>query len=156
MYAAHLKASVAIADKIRHGHGERAEIIELVGDVAGHDVLIVDDFSTTGSTLVSVSDELKRRGARRQVACLSHVLLKPEGIDRIEHSAIEIVISTDSVHNTYLTQSTRIRIVSAAPLFAEALRRIHSRESVSSLFERMPARIVKSSMPPFPNSPSDD
>ncbi len=147
MYAQYLGTPLAIGDKIRRGHDESSEIVELVGDVAGRDVILTDDFSTTGSTLVGISHELKARGAKRQVACLSHVLLRHDGLERLEACPLELVIGTDTVHNTYLSRSDKIRIVSIAPLFAEALRRIHARESVSSLFAKMPAGVVRNAFP---------
>jgi len=140
-YASHLGTSVAIGDKTRRGHDERAEVLELIGDVEGKNCLVVDDFSISGGTLVELSKELKKRGALRIIACLSHLLLNREAVKRIEDSDIELVIGTDSVENHWVEMSDKIRIVSVAPLFAEAIIRIHNRESVSVLFDRSPKEI---------------
>ncbi|MBN1400883.1 MAG: ribose-phosphate diphosphokinase [Anaerolineae bacterium] len=144
-FASHLDASLAIGDKRRVAHDEHAEVLELIGDVADADVLIVDDFSISGGTLVDLADLLRKRGARRILAALSHILLNPEGIQRIEESPIERVISTDSVDNPWVADSDRIEIVSVAPLFAEAISRIHNRVSVSPLFEEVPPNVIERS-----------
>lgn len=142
-YARYLKCSVAIGDKEREGHDENAKIIDIIGDVKGKNAVIVDDFSISGGTLIDVAKELKNRGAERIFAVLSHVLLNEKGISRIENSDIELLISTDSVHNPYVIDSDKIRLVSAAPLFAEAIRRIDRRESVSPLFDHIPNTVLK-------------
>ncbi len=142
-YAKYLGLPVAIGDKERDGHDENAKIIEIVGNVQGKNALIVDDFSISGGTLIDLADELKERGAKRIYACLSHVLLNKKGVLRIENSIIEKVISTDSVYNPYIIGSEKIKIVSVAPLFAETINRIHYRESVSCLFDKVPVEVLE-------------
>lgn len=100
-YASYLKAPVAIGDKTRKAHDEKAEILEIIGEVKGKNTLIVDDFSISGGTLIDLAKVLKKRGAKRIAACLSHILLNETGVERIEDSPIELVISTDSVDNKY-------------------------------------------------------
>ena len=90
-----------------------------------------------------IASELKRRNAKRGYACLSHILLNEEGLRRLEASDIELIISTDSIDNPVVSQSEKIQIVSVAPVFAEAVRRIHSRSSVSTLFDRVPDRVLR-------------
>lgn len=141
-YARYLRYPVAIGMKIRHGHDEKAEVLDVIGDVADRDAVIVDDFSISGGTLTAVAYELRRRGARRIFAALSHVLLNEAGIRRIEESPIELLITTGSVSNPAAAASPRVRIVSVAPLFAEVIRRIHLRESVSSLFDEPPEGLL--------------
>ncbi len=144
-YATSLKAPVAIGDKARRNHDEHAEILEIIGEVNGKNVMIVDDFSISGGTLIELAKGLKERGAKRIIACISHILLNQKGIDRINKSEIEMLISTDSVENPYVGASDKIQIISVAPLFAEAIQRIHSRESVSPLFDTVPEKVfVKS------------
>ena len=112
------------------------------GDVDGRNVLVVDDFSITGGTLINLAEELKRRGACRILVTLSHILLNEHSLARIEASPIEKVIGTDTVYNPYLEGANKIEIVSVAPLFAEAIDRIHKRESVSPLFSAVPEKVV--------------
>lgn len=134
---------MAVGEKVRRGHDENAKVLEIMGDVNGRDAVIVDDFTISGGTLADLARGLKERGARRIIAVLSHILLKPSGIERIEKSPIEIVVSTDSVPNPHLNGNPRFKILSVAPLFAETLRRIHFRESVSTLFDEMNDPVIK-------------
>ena len=142
-YASTLDVSVAIGDKIRRGHDERPEVLEIIGDVEGKNCLIVDDFSISGGTLVELAKGLKQRGALRILTCLSHLLLSKDAVKRIDDSDIEMVIGTDSVENQWIEVSDKIQVVSVAPLFAEAIMRIHNRESVSVLFDRPPDQVSR-------------
>lgn len=144
-YAGYLNASIAIGDKTRRAHDERAEILEIIGGVSGKTALITDDFSLSGGTLIELADELKKRGATKVIACLSHLLLSREGVRKIEESAIDLLIGTDSVTNDNIIDSKKIRRVSVAPLFAQALIRIHNKESVSPLFTNISGNIMKQS-----------
>ena len=137
-FASYLEAPVAIGDKTRTGHDEQAEVLEILGDVNGRNVLVVDDFSITGGTLIKLAEELKKRGAERILVTLSHVLLNEQTLARIEESPIEMVIGTDTVYNPYIKGSKKVKVVSVAPLFAEAIDRLHRRESVSPLFSAVP------------------
>lgn len=141
-YASRLGCSVAIGDKQRKAHDERAEVLEVIGDVRDKNALIVDDFTISGITLTDLAEELRNKGAKRILACVSHVLLNPAGRQEIENSPIELLIGTDTVDNPSLSGSSKIKIVSVAPLLAEAVIRIHERKSVSSLFEEVPHRVL--------------
>jgi ribose-phosphate pyrophosphokinase len=145
-YADYLGVSVAIGDKTRKAHDEKAEILEIIGNVEGKNAIIVDDFSLSGGSLVDVAKGLKERGANRIIVCLSHILLNDKAVKRVEESPIELVIGTDSVDNKAVLNSDKIRIVSVAPLFAEAVLRIHERESVSPLFDGVPGRVFLDSI----------
>jgi ribose-phosphate pyrophosphokinase len=145
-YASHLECPVAIGDKQRTDHDEQARIIDVIGEVKGKNALIVDDFSISGGTLVDLAKVLRDKGAKRILVCLSHILVNDRGLQRIQDSPIEMVISTDSVDNECVMDADKIRIVSAAPLFAEAIMRIHGRKSVSSLFDRVPRRVFESAV----------
>lgn len=144
-YAKYLCTPVALGEKTRCSHDECAEILEIVGEVEGRNILIVDDFSISGGTLINLSEELKRRGAKKIYASLSHILLNEKGLERLKNSPIEMVISTDSIYNLKVRNNPKIKIISAAPLFAETIRRIHYRESVSGLFEEIPQRVLDES-----------
>ena len=149
-YANFLGKPVAIGDKTRTAHDEHAHILDLIGDVDGKNCLIVDDFTISGGTLIEVAHMLKERGAKRIIACLGHIMLREKGVRAIMESPIEYVISTDSVDNPYIVGYEKFIIVSVAPLFAEAVYRIHERESVSDLFDRVP-RKLKDDLPSTPD-----
>ena len=131
--AKRLKAGLAIIDKRRDGNNV-AVFMHLIGDVKGRDVVIVDDMIDTAGTLIQAVDALKREGARRILACAVHGVLSGPAIGRIRDSVLEEVIITNTVPLTPDRQLSKIRVLSVAPLLAEAIRRIHDEESVSTLF----------------------
>ncbi|QYR23983.1 ribose-phosphate diphosphokinase [Paenibacillus sp. sptzw28] len=141
-YADYLGASLALGDKTRKDHNERAEVMEIIGDVQGKTALIVDDFSISGGTLIELSKWLKQKGATKIIACLSHLVLTEAAVKKLDDSPIELIIGTDSVANPYLVQSPKIKLVSVASLFGEAISRIHKSESVSPLFEKVPDDVI--------------
>ncbi|XEC93814.1 ribose-phosphate diphosphokinase [Paenibacillus tarimensis] len=141
-YASTLQVPVAIGDKTRKSHDEKAEVLEIIGNVEGKNALIVDDFSISAGTLVDLAKGLKKRGVKKIYALLSHILLTDSGVDKINNSPIDLVVSTDSVINNSI-DSGKFKIVSVAPLFAEAVLRIHNRESISSLFDSVPSALCK-------------
>lgn len=141
-FADYLHKNVAIGDKTRTGHDENAEVLELIGDVQGKNCMIVDDFTISGGTLIDIANMLKKKGAKRIIACLAHNMLREKGVKRIDESPIEMLISTDTVDNPYILASKKMVTVSAAPLFAEAVLRIHERVSVSPLFKHVPKKVV--------------
>jgi ribose-phosphate pyrophosphokinase len=140
-YADYLHTDVAIGDKTRKGHDEKAQILELIGDVKGKNCLIVDDFTISGGTLIDIAKMLEKKGAKRIGCCLGHVMVREKGVRAIEESPIEFVMSTDSVDNPYIQESKKFITVSVAPLFAEAVYRIHEKVSVSSLFTKVPDKL---------------
>ena len=140
-----LGAPLAIADKMRTSHEEKAEVLQLIGDVQGKNALIVDDFSISGGTLISLAGLLNTRGANRIFVCISHMLLNQQAVKKIEKSVIEQLISTDSVENPYVSKSEKIKIVSVSPLFAEAVARVSRKDSISELFDQVPATVFDAS-----------
>ena len=140
-----LGCAVAIGDKMRVGHDENAKVLEIIGDVKGKDCIVVDDFTISGGTLIDVAHGLKDKGANKIYAFLSHVVLQEKGVKRIGESPRELLVSTDTVDCPAVANSKKIRIISAAPLFAEAVRAIHDRVSVSNLFEYTPRRMLDTS-----------
>jgi len=134
-FAAELDRPVAIGDKMRYGHDENAKVLEIIGNVQGKNCLIVDDFSISGGTLVDVAHGLKDKGAKKIYACLSHNVLSEKGIRRIHESPIEFVVSTDTLECPLADLSPKIKIISAAPMFAQAVQLIHDRKSVSHMFD---------------------
>ena len=133
-FARRLAAPLAIADKMREDHDESAEVMEVIGDVSGKDAVIVDDFTTSAGTLAEAARSLVERGARSVSAAITHGVFAPGSMERLEASPIERLIATDTVEAQPVVLSDKVSIVSVAPLFAEAIRRIDSRESISGLF----------------------
>jgi len=133
-YATYLGVTMAIGDKERSGHNEEAEVLEIIGDVEGKTALIVDDFTISGGTLVDMAQKLEERGARAVYAAISHGVFAGDCMRRIEDSPIEKLVVTDSVETQPVEFGPKIEVVSVAPLFAEAIKRIHNHESISVLF----------------------
>jgi ribose-phosphate pyrophosphokinase len=134
LYAKRLGAPLAIADKWRADHSESAEVVDLMGDVADRTALVVDDFTSSAGTLVDAARVLVDKGANRVVAAVSHGLLAGDAIHRLEDSPIERLFMTDSVETQPAELTDIVEVVSVAGLFAEAIRRISRRESISVLF----------------------
>src|ERR1700677_3162619 len=129
-----LQAPLAIADKRRVDHSESAEIVELIGSVEGRTALIVDDFTISAGTLVDAARVLVERGAGSVYAAVTHALLTGRASERLDDSPIERLFTTVSVETQPAKLSDKVEIVSVAGLFAEAIRRISRRESISVLF----------------------
>jgi ribose-phosphate pyrophosphokinase len=134
-FAHRLGAPLAIADKVREGHDETADLVEIIGDVGGRDAIVVDDFTISAGTLVEAAEELKARGARSVIAAVTHGVFAEGSMERLERSPIERLIVTDSIETQPIELSEKVTVVSVAPLFAEAISRIHRRESISVLFQ---------------------
>ncbi|UCD18661.1 MAG: ribose-phosphate pyrophosphokinase [Candidatus Zixiibacteriota bacterium] len=133
-YASYLGSSVAIADKERVAHDERAEVLEVIGHVEGKIAVVVDDFTISGGTLANVSRKLIEQGATAVYAMVAHGVLADGSVQRLDRSPIKELLITDTVENQPVTLSEKIKIVSVAPLFGEAIKRIHKRESISAMF----------------------
>lgn len=132
-YAQTLGAGLAIVAKRRVSATE-TEALYVVGDVEGRDVLMVDDMTETGGTLTSAAKTLKRAGARKIYAGVSHAILNEKANDRISKSPIEELITTNSTQ-LQVEPNFPCKVLSVSHLLGEAISRIHSGESVSSLFK---------------------
>ncbi len=133
-YAKKLDANLAIIDKRRSGPNV-AEVMHLIGEVEGCDAIIVDDMIDTAGTLCQAAAALRSFGARRVFACATHPVLSGPAITRIGESVLEEVIVTNTIPLTSAGRACpRIKVLSAASLFGEAVKRIHDLSSVSSLF----------------------
>ena len=139
-----LNMPVAIGDKQRSDHTENAEVLEILGDIEGKNCLIVDDFTISGGTLVNLAAALKKKGAKRIFAALSHNIISEEGVKRIENSPIEKLISTDTVENPRVIGHPKFKTLSVAPIFAEMVRRYHNYESINELSDELPESLFKS------------
>ena len=133
-YAAYLGTHLAIGNKERRGHDERAEVMGIIGDVQDKTALIVDDFTISGGTLVEAAKQLMEQGAKRVFAAVTHGAFSAGSMERLMNSPIEQLLITDSIETQTVPFCQKIEVISVAPLFAEAIRRIHSRESLSVLF----------------------
>jgi ribose-phosphate pyrophosphokinase len=133
-YASLLGVSIAIADKERIAHDEKATILQIIGDVKGKTAVVVDDFTISGGTLANVSVKLMEHGAKAVYAVVTHGVLTNGSIERIDKSPIKQLLITDTVENQPVQFSDKIEVVSVASLFAEAIKRIHNRESISEMF----------------------
>jgi ribose-phosphate pyrophosphokinase len=133
-FAKRLKVELAIMDK-RRPEANRAEIMNVIGNVEGCDCVIVDDIIDTAGTLARSAEALMERGARSVYASGVHPVFSGPAIDRIEASPIEKVWVTDTLAlNEKAKSSSKIEQLSLAVLLGEAIRRIHEGASVSSLF----------------------
>src|SRR5438105_4028763 len=133
-YASLLGTSMAIADKERIAHDEKASILQIIGNVKGKTAVVVDDFTISGGTLARVSETLIEQGAKAVYAVVTHGVLTAGSVERIDTSPIKQLLITDTVENQPVTFSPKIEVVSLASLFAYAIKRIHNRESISEMF----------------------
>jgi ribose-phosphate pyrophosphokinase len=135
-YAKFLKADgVAIVYKERDLKvNNQAEALEMIGDVKDKNVLIVDDIADTAGTICEAANLIKKRGAKSIIAAVTHGLLTGPAVSRINESAIERMLVTDTVPlHAEAAASPKIKVVTIAPLLAEAIRRTESGDSISSL-----------------------
>jgi ribose-phosphate pyrophosphokinase len=133
-FAKRLDSPLAIIDK-RRTDVNVAEVMHIIGDVAGQDCLIVDDLIDTGGTLVKAAEALLRQGARSVRACATHAVLSGPAVERIQNSEIEEVVVTNSIPLSEDADNCgRIKPLSVAPLLAKAIQSIHEDGSVSGLF----------------------
>jgi len=132
-YAKRLDAGLVVIDKRRPKHNQ-VEAMNIIGDVNGKNVLLVDDLIDTGGTFVAAVNTLKEKGAKEIYGAVTHALLSGDAIKRIEDSAITKLYVTDSIPLKNGT-SKKIVVRTSSGLLAEAIIRSHRNESISSLFE---------------------
>ena len=132
--AKQLDADLAIIDK-RRPKPNVAKVMNIIGEVTGRTCIIMDDLVDTANTLCEASNALKEKGAARVLAYCTHAVLSGPAIERIENSAMDELVVTDTIPLSEAARNCkRIRQLSTAELLAETIRRINSEESVSSLF----------------------
>ena len=132
--AKQLDAGLAIIDKRREKVGE-SEVMHIIGDVEGRDCIMLDDIVDSAGTLCNAAGALKNAGAKTVAAYVSHGVLSGKAVERVNQSALEKLIITDSIEATAeVLASAKIKQISIAPLMAEAIIRISQERSVSSLF----------------------
>ena len=134
-YAKRMDAPIAIIDKRRERAGV-SEVMHLVGEVEGTDCILVDDIVDSAGTLCNAAKALKKAGAKSVSAYVAHGVLSGPALDRIQNSVMDEVVITDSIRPTDgVDANDKIRVVTVAPLLAEAMNRIAHETSVSSLFD---------------------
>ncbi|OIO39691.1 MAG: phosphoribosylpyrophosphate synthetase [Candidatus Omnitrophica bacterium CG1_02_49_16] len=132
-YAKRLNANLAIVDK-RRIDDRHAEVMNILGDVKGKNIVIVDDLVATASSMCEAASALKQAGGLKIFAAVSHPILSGPAVERIKASAIEEFIISDSIPLERKKRDPVFKVLSVASLLGEAIRRIHNEESVSSLF----------------------
>ncbi|HTQ46015.1 MAG TPA: ribose-phosphate pyrophosphokinase [Polyangiaceae bacterium] len=133
-YSKRLGASLAIVDK-RRERANVSEVVNLIGEVKGKDCIIIDDIIDTAGTLCGAAQALAEKGAKKVVACASHGVLSGPAVQRISESPLTEVVVTDTIPLSEQAKACpKIKQLSIARLLGEAIKRIHSSDSVSSLF----------------------
>jgi len=131
-FATYLDAELAIIDKQRPKQNV-AEVMNVIGEVEGKNCVLVDDMIDTAGSICLAAEALKKKGAKSVYACASHGVLSGKAFEKIDSSAIEKVVVTDTIPIT--TKSKKIEVVSVAPLLSKAIQNIHEGKSVSELFK---------------------
>ena len=130
-FANQLGLDLVIVDK-RRERANVSEVMNIIGDVSGKDVILIDDMIDTAGTMCKAAATRKDRGASSVMAVGTHAVLSGEAYKRIEESVLDEVVLSDSI--PLREKCDKIKILSVAPLFAEVVRRIYHNESVNSLF----------------------
>ena len=133
-YSKRMDASLAIIDK-RRERANVSEVMNVIGDIQGKECIIIDDLVDTAGTLCNAAKALKEKGAKRVVACATHGVLSGPAIDRLNDSTLDELVITNSIPLSDKGKALgKIKVLSVATLLAEAIKRIHHSDSVSSLF----------------------
>lgn len=130
-YAKYFEIPMVICYKLRKKANEIAEM-ELLGDVKGMDVLLVDDIVDTAGTITKAADIIKANGARSVRAIASHAVMSDPASTRVDQSSLSEIIFTDSI--PYSKKCEKVTVLSIADVFADAIRRVRNNESISSLY----------------------
>lgn len=134
-YAKRLGAGLAVIDK-RRTSPEKTEVMHILGEVKGKNVIIVDDLIATGGSLIEGVEALKKAEAKSVRAAISHGVLSGPAVERVENCKnLKELLITDSVPFEEKSVNGRIKVLSVAELLGEAIKRIHNEESVSCLFD---------------------
>ena len=130
-FAKHFEVDMVVIDKYRKRANEVASM-QVIGNVEGKDVVLIDDLIDTGGTLAKASIVLKEQGARSVRAIATHPILSGNAYENIENSSLEELVVTDTI--PLYRESKKIKVLSVANLFAKGIRKTHTNESISSLF----------------------
>jgi ribose-phosphate pyrophosphokinase len=133
-FADRLQTSIAIVDK-RRPKPNVSEVMNVIGDIDGKTVILVDDLIDTAGSITNAADVLVSMGAKKIYACCTHGVLSGPAMERIDKSPIEQVVILDTIPLPKENCSSKIKVLSVAPIFAEAIRRIYEDISVSKIFD---------------------
>jgi ribose-phosphate pyrophosphokinase len=133
--ATRLNAPLAIVEQRRKGNVDKKEVLNIIGDVKGKAALIVDDEITTGGTLVNVVSIILECGAKEVYACATHPVFSGPAIDKIASNPVKEVTVTDTIPVTGEKKLDKITVLPIAPLLGEAIRRIHTGQSIGAMFK---------------------
>jgi ribose-phosphate pyrophosphokinase len=133
--AAKLDAPLAIMEKRRLGNADKTQTLNVIGEVEARMALVVDDEIDTAGSLMGVISTLVERGAREVYACCTHPIFSGPAIERIASSRLKEVVVTDTVPVKDGKIADKVTVLSIAPLLGEAIRRIHTGQSVGAMFE---------------------
>jgi ribose-phosphate pyrophosphokinase len=133
-FAEKLNTPIAIIDK-RRPMANVSEVMNVIGDIEGKTVVLIDDLIDTAGTITNGADALVDRGATDVYACCTHPVLSGQAIERIRKSAIKELIVLDTIYLPEEKMDPKMKVLSVAPLFAESIRRIFNNDSISSLFD---------------------
>lgn len=133
-FAKHFNADLAVCDKYRK-EANKIESMRLIGEVEGKDVVLVDDLVDTAGTICKAATLLKEKGANSVRAVCTHPVLSGTAYENISNSVLEEIVVTDTI--PLKQQTDKIKVISVSNLFAKAIRKIHDRESISSLFIKL-------------------
>jgi ribose-phosphate pyrophosphokinase len=129
-FAKNLGLEMVIVDKRREKANE-SEVMNIIGDVEGKDVIMIDDMVDTAGTMVKAAAALKKNGATSVMACATHPVLSGKAYDNLSKGDLDELITTNTLESE---PNPFIKVLSVAPLFAEVIRRVYHNESVNSLF----------------------
>jgi ribose-phosphate pyrophosphokinase len=132
-YAKMLDCALVVIDK-RRPKQNLAEVMNIIGEVDGKDVLIVDDLIDTAGTIIGAVEALKEKGAQKIYGAITHPVLSGKALERIRDAHITKLYVSDTINIEGINQQQNIEVISSAELFAEAIRRTYNSESISSLF----------------------
>lgn len=135
-YAKKFKAGLAVVDK-RRINDKEAEVMNILGEVKGKNVCLIDDLVATAGTLAEAVAALKNAGAKRVFAAATHPILSGPAIERIENSELEELIVTDTIPIPKEKLIPKIKVLSVGPLLGQAIERIHYEKSISTLFDKV-------------------
>ncbi len=130
-FAKKMGLEMVIVDKRREKANE-SEVMNIIGDVTGKDVIMIDDMVDTAGTMVKAAAALKAKGATSVMACATHPVLSGKAYDNINNGELDELVVTNSLE--LKGESKKIKVLTVAPLFAEVIRRVYHNESVNSLF----------------------
>lgn len=133
-FADRLHAPIAIIDK-RRPKPNVSEVMHIIGDIKDKTCILVDDMIDTAGTITNGANALVQRGAKEVYACCTHAVLSGPAMERIDNSVIKELITLNTIDTSKVQENEKVKVLSVAPVFAEAIRRIYEEISVSKLFD---------------------